>query len=54
MHDGRIISSDSHVVEPPDTWTGRLPAKYRDRAPRVVQDSDGDWWFVDGVRTNSF
>ena len=54
MHDGRIISSDSHVVEPPDTWTGRLPAKYGDRAPRVVQDSDGDWWMVDGVRTNSF
>jgi len=49
-----IISSDSHVVEPPDTWNGRLPAKYRDRAPRVVGDADGDWWFVDGVRTNSF
>jgi predicted TIM-barrel fold metal-dependent hydrolase len=51
---GRIVSSDSHVVEPPDTWMGRLPVKYRDRAPRVVQDADGDWWFVDGVRTNSF
>ena len=54
MPDSRIISSDSHVVEPPDTWNGRLPAKYRDRAPRVVGDADGDWWFVDGVRTNSF
>jgi predicted TIM-barrel fold metal-dependent hydrolase len=50
----RIISSDSHIVEPPDTWNGRLAAKYRDRAPRVVGDADGDWWFVDGVRTNSF
>lgn len=49
-----ILSSDSHVVEPPDTWKGRLPAKFRDRAPRVVSDDDGDWWFVDGVRTNSF
>jgi len=54
MPDSRIISSDSHVVEPPDTWNGRLPMKYRDRAPRVVGDADGDWWFVDGVRTNSF
>ena len=54
MPDARIISSDSHVVEPPDTWNGRLPMKYRDRAPRVVGDADGDWWFVDGVRTNSF
>ena len=49
-----ILSSDSHVVEPPDTWNGRLPAKYRDRAPRVANDADGDWWMVDGVRTNSF
>ena len=54
MQDYRIISSDSHVVEPPDTWTGRLPAKFGDRSPRVVSDSDGDWWFVDGIRTNSF
>ena len=49
-----VISSDSHVVEPPDTWKGRLPARYHDRAPRVVEDADGDWWMVDGVRTNSF
>jgi hypothetical protein len=54
MPEARIISSDSHVVEPPDTWKGRLPGKYADRAPRVVGDADGDWWFVDGVRTNSF
>ena len=54
MPTDRILSSDSHVVEPPDTWKGRLPAKYADRAPRVVSDADGDWWFVDGVRTNSF
>ena len=54
MLDAKIISSDSHVVEPPDTWNGWLPMKYRDRAPRVVGDADGDWWFVDGVRTNSF
>ena len=24
----RIISTDDHVVEPPDLWTSRLPAKY--------------------------
>ena len=34
----RIISVDDHVVEPPDLWTSRLPAKYQDRAPRVVRD----------------
>jgi predicted TIM-barrel fold metal-dependent hydrolase len=54
MSEHIVLSSDSHVVEPPDTWTGRLPKELRERGPRVVQDADGDWWFVDGVRTNSF
>jgi predicted TIM-barrel fold metal-dependent hydrolase len=31
----RIISVDDHVVEPPELWQERLPAKYRDRGPRV-------------------
>jgi predicted TIM-barrel fold metal-dependent hydrolase len=34
----RIISVDDHVVEPPDLWTSRLPAKYQDIGPRVVRD----------------
>jgi len=34
----RIISVDDHVVEPPDLWTKRLPAKYQDRGPRVERD----------------
>jgi predicted TIM-barrel fold metal-dependent hydrolase len=49
-----LISSDSHIVEPPDLWAERLDRRYRDRAPRVVEEDDADWWFVDGVRTNSF
>jgi predicted TIM-barrel fold metal-dependent hydrolase len=50
----RLISSDSHVIEPPDLWATRIAPKFRDRAPRVVQEDDGDWWIVDGRRTNSF
>ena len=34
-----IISIDDHVVEPPDVWTSRLPARYRDVGPRVVRDT---------------
>ncbi len=34
----RIISVDDHVVEPPDLWTSRLPAKYQDVCPRVERD----------------
>ena len=39
MDTPRIISVDDHVVEPPTLWTNRIPAKFRDRAPRVERDS---------------
>jgi predicted TIM-barrel fold metal-dependent hydrolase len=32
-----IISVDDHVIDPPTLWLDRLPAKYHDRAPRVVR-----------------
>jgi predicted TIM-barrel fold metal-dependent hydrolase len=35
-----ILSSDSHVFEPPDLWTTRIDARFRDRAPRM-QRIDG-------------
>ena len=31
----KIISVDDHVVEPAHVWDRWLPAKYRDRGPRV-------------------
>jgi predicted TIM-barrel fold metal-dependent hydrolase len=34
-----IVSVDDHVVEPPHVWQRWLPAKYRDRGPKVVRDS---------------
>ena len=43
-----IISVDDHVVEPPDLWTDRLPAKYLDRAPRVERDT-AEFHFEGGV-----
>jgi predicted TIM-barrel fold metal-dependent hydrolase len=37
----RVISSDSHVMEPADLWATRLDARYRDQAPCVVANDDG-------------
>jgi predicted TIM-barrel fold metal-dependent hydrolase len=31
-----LFSVDDHVIEPPNVWQDRLPAKYRDVGPRVV------------------
>ena len=33
----QLISVDDHVVEPPDLWVSRAPAKLRERVPRVVR-----------------
>ena len=41
MAEPQLISSDSHVSEPPDLWVERLDIKYRDRAPRVVLNPEG-------------
>ena len=37
MSDGRLISADSHFVEPPGMWAERLDRKFRDRAPHAVK-----------------
>jgi predicted TIM-barrel fold metal-dependent hydrolase len=44
----KIISIDDHVIEPADVWQSRLPAKYRDVGPRVIQER-GKMQFVGGV-----
>jgi len=31
----KIISVDDHVIEPPNVWQDRLPARYRDVGPRI-------------------
>src|SRR5215831_2448703 len=41
MPDLRLISADSHVMEPLGFWEERLDQKFRDRAPKVVQRPDG-------------
>jgi predicted TIM-barrel fold metal-dependent hydrolase len=33
----QYVSVDDHLVEPPDLWTSRLPARWVDRAPHVVE-----------------
>ena len=37
-----ILSSDSHVFEPPDLWASRIDAAFRDRAPRIQRIDGAD------------
>ena len=39
-----IISSDSHVIEPPDLWEKNMPAALRERAPKIYFDEKRDAW----------
>ena len=44
-----LISADDHIVEPPDTFAGRVPSGLAERAPRVVEKPDGsEVWVYDG------
>ena len=50
VEDMIFVSVDDHVVEPPDMFEGRLPSKYADAAPRVVQNDAGDdVWVYNGA-----
>jgi len=44
----RIISVDDHVIEPPNVWTDRLPAKFQEAGPRSLRQK-GTMNFVGGV-----
>ena len=40
-----FIDADTHITEPGDVWTARLPAKFQDAAPHMVRTDDGvDIW----------
>jgi predicted TIM-barrel fold metal-dependent hydrolase len=54
LDDIRVIDTDTHVSEPPDLWTSRMPDKFKDIAPHVEHNPDtghshwrvGDSWLM--------
>jgi len=54
LEDLVLVSVDDHVVEPPDMFEGRLPARFADEAPRVDRRDDGTevWRFAGREATN--
>jgi predicted TIM-barrel fold metal-dependent hydrolase len=47
-----LVSANCHLIETPDVFQGRVPQRWADRAPRVVDADDGtqQWVFEDVVR----
>ena len=49
----KLFSVDDHIVEPADVWTSRLPSKYRDVGPHVVEDDGREFWEFEGRRVHT-
>ena len=44
MRTYQVISADGHLEIPSEMWTHRVPAKYKDLAPKTVTHEDGSEW----------
>jgi predicted TIM-barrel fold metal-dependent hydrolase len=54
----KLISADSHIVEPPDMYTNRIEPKFRDRAPRMERRKtptgrEYDAWMLNGMQVGT-
>jgi predicted TIM-barrel fold metal-dependent hydrolase len=49
-----FIDVDTHITEPRDVWSSRVPAKYVDLVPYVETNKDGrDYWYLQGQRISN-
>ena len=46
--DAKVIDTDTHFTEPPDLWTSRAPAAYKDKMPYMKTVDGQSLWFVEG------
>jgi predicted TIM-barrel fold metal-dependent hydrolase len=58
MAEYKLISADSHIVEPPDMYTGRIDPKFRDRAPKMERRKtesgrEYDAWMINGTQVGT-
>jgi predicted TIM-barrel fold metal-dependent hydrolase len=47
----KIFSVDDHLIEPPDVWSSRVPAKMHDAAPHVIADGGREFWVFEDRRS---
>ena len=45
-----LISVDDHVIEHARVWADRLPARFQEAGPRVVEADDREYWEFEGDR----
>ena len=58
MAEYKLISADSHIVEPPDMYASRIEPKFRDRAPKMERRKtpagrEYDAWMIGGMQVGT-
>jgi len=48
-----LISVDDHIIEPPRVWADRLPAKFQEAGPHVIDEGGREWWVYEGNRVDT-
>lgn len=48
LEDMILVSVDDHACEPADMWEKHLPAKWKDKAPKVIHQNGADLWVYEG------
>src|SRR5438067_935083 len=46
-----LFSVDDHVVEPADVWSSRVPARFREAAPHVIEEDGREFWVYEDQRS---
>jgi hypothetical protein len=54
----KLISADSHIIEPPDMYAERIDPRLREQIPRVERRKtpsgrEYDAWMLDGVQVGT-
>ena len=47
----KLMSADDHIIEPPDLWVDRVPVRFRDDCPRIVEVDGRQAWLWQGDLT---
>ncbi len=47
----KLFSVDDHIVEPADVWTKRLPEKYQEACPHVVEAEGRQFWVYEDQKS---
>jgi predicted TIM-barrel fold metal-dependent hydrolase len=49
----KFFSVDDHIIEPADVWSSRVPDRYREAAPRVVEEEGREYWVYEDRRAST-